>query len=58
METLIKPQAENYMILHPISWETFVRISEELSPSPRKRLAYNGGYLQIMSPLGEHENNN
>ncbi|MDJ0658776.1 MAG: Uma2 family endonuclease [Crocosphaera sp.] len=58
METLIKPQAENYMVLHPIGWETFVRISEELSPNSSKRLAYNGGYLQIMSPLGEHENNN
>ncbi|ACB50432.1 hypothetical protein cce_1082 [Crocosphaera subtropica ATCC 51142] len=58
METLIKPQAENYIVLHPISWETFVRISEEISPSPRKRLTYDEGYLQIMSPLGEHENNN
>ena len=58
MKTLVKPQAENYMVLHPIGWETFVRISEELSPNSSKRLAYNGGYLQIMSPLGEHENNN
>lgn len=47
MKTLVKPQAENYMVLHPISWETFVRISEELSPSPRKRLAYNRELLQI-----------
>ncbi len=58
METLVKPKAENYMVLHPISWETFIRLSEELSPNPSKRLAYNEEYLQIMSPLGEHENNN
>ncbi|MGK7956629.1 MAG: Uma2 family endonuclease [Crocosphaera sp.] len=58
METLVKPKAEKYMILYPISWETFIRISDELSLNPSKRLTYNEKYLQIMSPLGEHENNN
>ncbi|ACK67969.1 protein of unknown function DUF820 [Rippkaea orientalis PCC 8801] len=58
MKTLTQPQAENYMILYPISWETFRRMSEELRESSGKRLAYNGCYLEIMSPLMEHENNN
>ena len=58
MKTLTKSPAENYLILHPISWQTFRRICEELSQNPSKRLAYNQGYLQIMSPLMEHENNN
>ncbi len=58
MKTLTKPQAENYIILYPISWETFDRMSQELSQSPSKKLTYHEGYLQIMSPLGEHENNN
>jgi Uma2 family endonuclease len=58
MKTLTKSPAENYLILHPISWQTFGRICEELSQNPSKRLAYNQGYLQIMSPLMEHENNN
>ncbi len=58
MKTLTKPQAENYMILYPISWETFGRMSEELSENSGKRLTYDGEYLQIMSPLMEDENNN
>ena len=58
MKTLTKSPAENYLILHPISWQTFRRICEELSQNPSKRLAYNQGYLQIMSPLMEQENNN
>jgi Uma2 family endonuclease len=58
MKTLTKGQAENYLILHPISWETFGRMSEELRESPSQHLTYSEGYLQIMSPLMEHENNN
>jgi Uma2 family endonuclease len=58
MKTLTKSQAENYMILHPISWENFGRMSEELSQNSSKCLAYSEGYLQITSPLMEHENNN
>ncbi len=58
METLTKTQAENYITLHPISWETFGRMSEELSENSTKRLVDDGGYLQILSPLMEHENNN
>ncbi|WP_287528001.1 Uma2 family endonuclease [Okeania sp. SIO2C2] len=58
METLTKTQAENYIILHPISWKTFTGMSEELSENSTKRLVYDRGYLQIISPLMEHENNN
>ncbi|MEB3228879.1 MAG: Uma2 family endonuclease [Synechocystis sp.] len=58
METLLKPQAETYTTLYPISWDTFAQIAAELGESPNRRLAYQGGYLQIMSPLMEHENNN
>lgn len=58
METLTKTPAENYIILHPISWKTFRCMSEELNENSTKRLVYDRGYLQIMSPLMEHENNN
>ncbi|EAZ88265.1 Uma2 family endonuclease [Crocosphaera chwakensis] len=33
-------------------------MSQELSQTPSKKLAYHEKYLQIMSSLGEHENNN
>ena len=58
MEILTKAQAENYIILHPISWETFGRMSEELRENSTKHLVSDGGYLEIISPLMEHENNN
>ncbi|WP_343217821.1 Uma2 family endonuclease [Halotia branconii] len=50
--------AEQRVILHNISWETFNTILQELGENRSERLAYNEGYLEIMTPLGEHENTN
>jgi len=50
--------AENIVLLNPVSWETFNQLLEELGNNRNQRLAYDQGNLEIMSPLGEHENNN
>jgi len=55
---LSQPIAENIVLLNPVSWETFNQLLEELGDKRNQRLAYDQGKLEIMSPLGEHENNN
>ena len=56
-ETLIQEKLENSVILKSISWLTFGQLLEELGDGRNTRLAYNGGVLEIMSPVGEHESN-
>lgn len=58
MQTLITEIAEQRVILSNISWETFEQILKELGEKRVIRLAYNNGLLEIMTPLGPHENNN
>ncbi len=58
MQTLISEIAEHRVILSNISWETFEQILKELGDNRSTRLAYNNGLLEIMTPLGPHENNN
>lgn len=58
MQTLIPEIAEQRVILSNISWETFEQILKELGDKRVIRLAYNNGFLEIMTPLGPHENNN
>ncbi|BAQ61562.1 flavodoxin reductases (ferredoxin-NADPH reductases) family 1 [Geminocystis sp. NIES-3708] len=55
---LTKPIAENIILLNHVSWETFNRLLEELGDQRNQLLSYYLGNLEIMSPLGEHENNN
>ncbi len=55
---LIKEKAENRVLLDNISWETFNKLLEELGNKRASRLSYFQGQLEVMSPLGEHENNN
>ena len=50
--------AEQRVILSNVSWETFEKLLEELGDKRATRLAYNEGLLEIMTPLGPHENNN
>jgi Uma2 family endonuclease len=50
--------AEKRVILNNIKWETFNTILKELGDKRSARLAYNEGNLEIMTPLGEHENTN
>jgi Uma2 family endonuclease len=57
MQILI-PEAEQRVILSNISWATFEQILKELGDNRSTRLAYNNGFLEIMTPLGPHENNN
>lgn len=57
-ESLVKPKADNLVLLNPVSWHTFKQLLEELGEQRGQRLAYNCGILEIMSPLGIHENNN
>jgi len=56
--TLDSSIAEQYVQLHPVSWETFNQLLEELGDNRNKRLTYYQKPLQIMSPLGKHESNN
>jgi Uma2 family endonuclease len=52
------PKADNLILLNPVSWKTFNCLLAELGEKRGQRLAYNAGILEIMSPLGIHENNN
>ncbi|QDZ39013.1 Uma2 family endonuclease [Euhalothece natronophila Z-M001] len=56
--TLEAAIAEHYIQLHPVSWETFNQLLEDLGDNRNKRLTYYQKTLQVMSPLGQHENNN
>ncbi|MFM7382197.1 MAG: Uma2 family endonuclease [Microcystaceae cyanobacterium] len=60
-DNLIPPRidnADNVVILNPVSWQTFNQLLEELGDKRGQRLAYCHETLEIMSPLGIHENNN
>lgn len=52
------PLAEQRTTLKNVSWQTFLQLLAELGEDRATRLAYDDGVLEIMTPLGEHENNN
>jgi Uma2 family endonuclease len=54
MET-VKGRADQRVILHNISWETYERLLDERGDSTAPRLTYNRGELEMMSPSPEHE---
>lgn len=54
MET-VKSPAEQKVILHNVSWETYERLMDERGESRVPRFAYDQGELEIMSPQAEHE---
>lgn len=58
MKTATPAIAEQRVLLSNVSWETFERLLEELGDNRATRLAYNEGLLEIMTPLGTHENSN
>jgi Uma2 family endonuclease len=58
MKTATPEIAEQRVILANISWQTFEQLLKELGDKRATRLAYNEGLLEIMSPLGPHENSN
>ena len=54
-KTLLKP--ENTTLLMGIRWETYQALLLDLAENPSKKLTYNQGALEIMTPLPEHEIN-
>ena len=58
MKTATPEIAEQRVILSNVSWQTFEQLLKELGDKRSTRLAYNEGLLEIMSPLGPHENSN
>ncbi len=57
MET-VKSPAEQRVVLHNVSWETYERLLAEHADSSAPRFAYDRGELEIMSPNPEHERTN
>ncbi len=50
--------AEQRVILHNVSWETYERLLAERADNGAPRFAYDRGELEIMSPNPEHERAN
>ncbi|BAW95151.1 hypothetical protein NIES970_00510 [[Synechococcus] sp. NIES-970] len=46
-----------HVILRDVSWQEFEQILVELGDRRAARIAYQNGYLEIMTPLAEHEDN-
>lgn len=57
MVTQTLQKAENVTWLSGIKWQTYQSLLLDLAESPNKKLTYDQGYLEIMSPLPEHEIN-
>ena len=57
-QVLVQKPAEQRILLHHISWQTFKSILMESGEDRRTRFAYCQGTLEIMSPLYRHENIN
>ncbi|MGB3695581.1 MAG: Uma2 family endonuclease [Spirulinaceae cyanobacterium] len=51
------PQKETYTLLTGVRWETYQALALDLGENPSKKLTYNQGLLEIMTPLPEHEVN-
>lgn len=58
MATVQSPPAEQRMVLHGISWETYERLLADHENSSAPRFTYDRGDLEIMSPLPDHERYN
>ncbi|HJZ98162.1 MAG TPA: Uma2 family endonuclease [Candidatus Solibacter sp.] len=58
MATLTVPPAENKVILHGVSWETYERLSSEHQDSPGTHFTYDEGELEIMVVSLIHEEPN
>jgi Uma2 family endonuclease len=43
------------LIFQNVSWSDYKQLTDELTEWPGKRLTYDGGCLEIMSPLAKHE---
>jgi len=54
----VKSPAEQRVILHDVSWETYERLLADHEDSSTPRFAYDRGELEIMSPSPDHERTN
>ncbi|MBN3943900.1 MAG: Uma2 family endonuclease [Nostoc sp.] len=54
----ITTSAENRVLLHNISWQTFKTMLAEMGSDRNSRLAYDNGTVEIIIPLMPHENSN
>jgi len=54
----VKSPAEQRIILHNVSWETYERLIADHEDSSAPRFAYDQGELEIMSPSPDHERTN
>jgi Uma2 family endonuclease len=50
-----RPPAEQRVIAHNISWETYERLLADLANQSSPRLTYDQGTLEIMTPLPDRE---
>jgi Uma2 family endonuclease len=55
---LSQSPSQHTVFLRSVSWNTFNQLLTELGNQRSQRLTYDQGILEIMSPLGIHENNN
>ncbi|MEH2078604.1 MAG: Uma2 family endonuclease [Nostoc sp.] len=54
----ITTSAENRVLLHNISWQTFKTMLAEMGSDRNSRLAYDNGTVEVMTPQMPHENSN
>jgi len=54
----IRPLAEDRVILHNVSWQTFESLLADIGDRRKTLLHYLNGTLEIMSPLSLHEGSN
>lgn len=55
---VVNSPAEQRVVLHNVSWETYERLLAEHADNSAPRFAYDRGELEIMSPNPEHERTN
>jgi len=49
------PATDQLVVLHNVSWETYLRLLEDLADQSSIRVAFDNGEMEIMSPTAEHE---
>jgi Uma2 family endonuclease len=54
MAAAIAP-ADQIVLLHNVSWETYLRLLEDLGGQSAPRVTFDNGEMEIMSPTSEHE---
>ncbi len=55
---VVNSPAEQRVVLHNVSWETYERLLAEHADNSAPRFTYDRGELEIMSPNPEHERTN